>query len=102
MRLVFNQHATLPCPLAGAASAAEEARASAESRHREAAARAEELAATLARAERKAGLLAKEREGLKAILASYDEEYLNHQGVCAGLCTLCALCRPSDGQRCAV
>ena len=59
---------------------AEEARASAEALQREATGRVEELAASLARVERKAALLSKEREGLKAILASYDEEYLNHQG----------------------
>lgn len=61
-------------------SGAEEARAHAEALRSEAAVRAEAAEESLARAERKAALLAKEREGLKAILASYDEEYLNQQG----------------------
>lgn len=66
---------------AASVSAAEEDKARAEARQQEAAARANEVEASLARAERKAALLTKEREGLKAILASYDEEYLNHQGM---------------------
>jgi hypothetical protein len=44
-----------------------------------ASARADEAAAGLARAERKIALLVKERDGLKGILASYDDEYLTSQ-----------------------
>ena len=59
---------------------------------------AEEAAAGLSRAERKLALLGKERDGLKAILASYDEEYLNQHGgwslpsalgLQGGLCSSC-------------
>lgn len=44
---------------------------------------AETQALDLEKSERKAALYAKERDGLRAILASYDEEYLNHQGTAA-------------------
>jgi hypothetical protein len=53
---------------ASADAAAAEARAAAER------AAGGEAAAAAARAERRAGLLARERDGLRKVLASYDEE----------------------------
>lgn len=62
------------------AAAADAARAEAEQAAAAAQAAADQAAAALSRAERKLVLLTKERDGLKGILASYDEEYLNQQG----------------------
>lgn len=66
--------------------AAAEAQREAEADAAAARAAAEEAAAGLSRAERKLALLGKERDGLKAILASYDEEYLNQHGGWTGRC----------------
>lgn len=66
--------------LRAAAAGADAARAEAEQAAAAAQAAADESAAALSRAERKLVLLGKERDGLKGILASYDEEYLNQQG----------------------
>lgn len=66
--------------LRSAAAAADAARAEAEQAAAAAHAASEQVAAALSRAERKLVLLTKERDGLKSILASYDEEYLNQQG----------------------
>jgi chromosome segregation ATPase len=62
------------------AAAAEQAQHEAELASGAAAAAAEECAAALSRAERKLALLGRERDGLQAILASYDEEYMNQLG----------------------
>lgn len=70
--------------LRSAAAAADAARAEAEQATAAAQAASEQAAAALSRAERKLVLLTKERDGLKGILASYDEEYLNQQGGRAG------------------
>eukprot|EP00887_Chlorella_sp_A99_P005609 scaffold1.g5609.t1 len=74
-----GERADAEAALRAEAAAAAEARAAAEASAAAAAGRADEATAGRARAERKLALLAKERDGLKAILASYDEEYLNQQ-----------------------
>lgn len=66
--------------LRSAAAAADAARVEAQQAAAAAQAAAEEAAAALSRAERKLVLLGKDRDGLKGILASYDEEYLNQHG----------------------
>lgn len=66
--------------LRSAAEAADAARAEAVAAAAAAQAASDEAAAALSRAERKLVLLGKERDGLQAILASYDEEYLNQHG----------------------
>ena len=71
-----EEAAQLRSQVEAAAAAQREAEADAAA----ARAAAEESAAGLSRAERKLALLGKERDGLKAILASYDEEYLNQHG----------------------
>ena len=85
----------LPCPahpaqagdkceeiaqLRSAAAAALAARVEAEAATTAAQAAAGDAASALSRAEHKLVLLSKERDGLKGILASYDEEYLNQHG----------------------
>lgn len=62
------------------AEAADAARLEAEAAALRAQQAAEEAAASLSRAERKLALLGKERDGLKSILSSYDEEYLSQHG----------------------
>jgi mitotic spindle assembly checkpoint protein MAD1 len=62
------------------ADAAREAAAAAAADAQAAAARAEAADAALARADRVAALLSRERDSLKAVLASYDEEYLAQHG----------------------